>query len=72
MKAGGEGEGSLGSLCQLSPRGRAGFSLEIGIQDVSFPGVSSNRAAVVVQRMILRGPFHFGVRGFFSGKGGEK
>jgi hypothetical protein len=22
--------------------------------------------------MILRGPFQFGVRGFFSGKGGEK
>jgi hypothetical protein len=28
-ESGGEGEGSLGSLCQLSPGGRAGFSLEI-------------------------------------------
>jgi hypothetical protein len=40
MKAGDEGEGLLGLLCQLSPGGWAGFSLEICIQDVSFPVVS--------------------------------
>jgi hypothetical protein len=59
-KAGGESEESLGFFCQLSPEGQAGFSLEIGIQDVSFPGVSFNWAVVGVQRMIFRGPSTLG------------